>query len=159
MNDSATAPITTPQMLPRPPRMIMARMKIEKPNWNWLAFTELKYDAEEGAGHTAERPAGGVGQQLGPHERHAHAGGRHLVLAHGDPGAAEPRVAQAEVHEQHQRHHAEGQPVVRSQVEAESNWLDEREVDLVHRGDRLAAVGERVVAERDVVAVQGEHAG
>ena len=33
-NDSATAPITTPQMLPRPPRMTIARMKIEKPNWN-----------------------------------------------------------------------------------------------------------------------------
>ena len=38
-NDSTTAPMTTPQMLPRPPRMTMARMKIEKPNWNWLAFT------------------------------------------------------------------------------------------------------------------------
>ena len=43
MKASATAPSTTPQMLPRPPRMTIARMKIEKPNWNWLALTLLRY--------------------------------------------------------------------------------------------------------------------
>ena len=41
-----------------------------------------------------------VGQQLGLHERHAHASGGHLVLAKRDPGAPQPRVAQAVVHEQ-----------------------------------------------------------
>ncbi len=38
-NASATAPSTTPQMLPRPPRITIARMKIEKPNWNEFALT------------------------------------------------------------------------------------------------------------------------
>ena len=41
MNVSATAPITTPQMLPSPPRIIIASMKIENPNWNWFALTLL----------------------------------------------------------------------------------------------------------------------
>ena len=42
MNDSASAPSTTPQIEPRPPRMIMARMKIENENWNWSALTVLR---------------------------------------------------------------------------------------------------------------------
>ena len=33
--DSATAPRITPARLPMPPRMIMQRMKTEKPNSNW----------------------------------------------------------------------------------------------------------------------------
>ena len=37
-----TAPSTTPQMLPSPPRMTIARMKIEKPNWNWSALTVFR---------------------------------------------------------------------------------------------------------------------
>src|SRR3954454_3856781 len=42
MNDRVTAPTTTPQMLPRPPRMIIARTKIENENWTWSAFTVLR---------------------------------------------------------------------------------------------------------------------
>ena len=40
MNDSSTAPSTTPQIEPRPPRMIIASTKIEKPNLNWSACTD-----------------------------------------------------------------------------------------------------------------------
>jgi len=36
-NDSSTAPMTTPQMLPSPPRITIESTKIETPNWNWLA--------------------------------------------------------------------------------------------------------------------------
>src|SRR5215211_1347217 len=39
MNDSAMAPNTTPQMLPRPPRMTIASTKIENANSNWSALT------------------------------------------------------------------------------------------------------------------------
>ncbi len=42
MNDSMIAPSATPQIEPRPPRMIIARMKIEKPNWKLLAFTDVR---------------------------------------------------------------------------------------------------------------------
>ena len=42
MNDSAIAPITTPQMLPRPPRITIASTKIENANWNWSALTVLR---------------------------------------------------------------------------------------------------------------------
>ena len=48
-----------------------------------------------------------VGQQLRLDERDAHRTRRDLVLAQRDPGAAEPRVAQAEVHEQHDQHERE----------------------------------------------------
>ena len=41
-NDSTTAPRTTPQMLPIPPRMTMARTKIENENWNWSEFTVFR---------------------------------------------------------------------------------------------------------------------
>ena len=41
MNESTTAPSTTPQIDPRPPRMIMASTKIENENSNWSAFTVL----------------------------------------------------------------------------------------------------------------------
>ena len=43
-NDSTTAPRTTPQMFPRPPRMIIASTKIENENWNWSAFTVFRYE-------------------------------------------------------------------------------------------------------------------
>jgi hypothetical protein len=39
--DSAIAPTITPQMLPMPPTMIIARMNTEKPNSNWSTFTVL----------------------------------------------------------------------------------------------------------------------
>jgi hypothetical protein len=39
INDSARAPTTTPQMLPRPPRMTIASTKIENENSNWSALT------------------------------------------------------------------------------------------------------------------------
>ena len=39
MNDSASAPTTTPQIDPRPPRMIIASTKIENENSNWSALT------------------------------------------------------------------------------------------------------------------------
>src|SRR4029079_8413274 len=42
-NDNRMAPRTTPQMLPRPPRITIPRMKIENPNWNEFAFTLEKY--------------------------------------------------------------------------------------------------------------------
>ncbi len=42
MNDSATAPRTTPQIEPSPPRMTIARMKIENENWNWSALTVFR---------------------------------------------------------------------------------------------------------------------
>ena len=42
MKDSITAPSTTPQIEPRPPRMIMASTKMEKPNWKLFAFTEVR---------------------------------------------------------------------------------------------------------------------
>ena len=38
---SRTAPSTEPQMLPRPPRMIIASTKIENENWNWFALIEF----------------------------------------------------------------------------------------------------------------------
>ena len=41
MNDSAIAPTTTPQIEPRPPRMIIASTKIENENSNWSALTVL----------------------------------------------------------------------------------------------------------------------
>ena len=41
MNDSASAPSTTPQIEPRPPRMIIASTKIENENSNWSALTVL----------------------------------------------------------------------------------------------------------------------
>ena len=41
MNDSASAPTTTPQIDPRPPRMIIASTKIENENSNWSALTTL----------------------------------------------------------------------------------------------------------------------
>ena len=42
MNDSITAPTTTPQIDPSPPRMIIASTKIEKPNWKLFAFTDVR---------------------------------------------------------------------------------------------------------------------
>ena len=42
MNDSAMRPTTTPQIDPRPPRMIIASTKIENENWNWSALTVLR---------------------------------------------------------------------------------------------------------------------
>ena len=70
--------------------------------------------AEERARDAAEGAARGVGEQLGLDERHAHAGRGDLVLAQRDPGAAEARVAQPEVHEQHHEHEREHAPVVRA---------------------------------------------
>ncbi len=42
MKDRTTAPSTTPQIEPRPPRMTIARTKIENENWNWSALTVLR---------------------------------------------------------------------------------------------------------------------
>jgi hypothetical protein len=42
MNDSTIAPSTTPQIDPRPPRMIIASTKIENENANWSALTVLR---------------------------------------------------------------------------------------------------------------------
>ncbi len=55
---------------------------------------------QEDTGHAAERGADRVGGQLRAHERDAHRDGRHLVLAQGDPGPPEPRIADPEVDEQ-----------------------------------------------------------
>jgi hypothetical protein len=37
MTDSTMAPATVPQIDPRPPRMIIERIRIENENWNWFA--------------------------------------------------------------------------------------------------------------------------
>ena len=42
MYDSTIAPTTTPQMLPRPPRMTIASTKIENENSNWSALTVFR---------------------------------------------------------------------------------------------------------------------
>ena len=38
MFESSSAPSTAPQIEPRPPTMIIDRMKIEKPKLNWSAL-------------------------------------------------------------------------------------------------------------------------
>ena len=43
-NDRMTAPSTTPQMLPSPPRMTIASTKIENANWNWSELTMFRYE-------------------------------------------------------------------------------------------------------------------
>ena len=112
---------------------------------------------EERARHAAEGGAGGVGQQLGLDERHAHRRCGDLVLADRDPGAPEARVAQAEVHEQDERDEHEHEPEVRSEVERRVKRGEHRQVDRVDRRDRLAAVGELVALDDvDLVAVDGE---
>ena len=119
----------------------------------------LQEGAEEGARDPAEGAAGGVGQQLGAHQRHAHAGRRHLVLAQGDPRAAQARVAQAEVHEQHHQAQGEHGPEIRSEVRRLIELGKEGQVDLVDGRDRLTPVGELVVAERgQLVAVLSDPA-
>ena len=69
-----------------------------------------------------------------------------------------PRVAQPEVHEQGHEDDREDRPVVRSQVRGAVELPEHGQVELVDRRDRLAAVGERVVADLDLVAVLGEAA-
>ncbi len=44
MKVSTIAPSTTPSIDPSPPRITIARMKIENENWNWSAFTVFRYD-------------------------------------------------------------------------------------------------------------------
>src|SRR3982751_3475434 len=43
MKVSASAPITTPQTLPSPPRMIIDKTRIENENWNWFELIALLY--------------------------------------------------------------------------------------------------------------------
>ena len=42
MNDSRIAPSTTPQTEPMPPRITIARTKIENENANWSALTVFR---------------------------------------------------------------------------------------------------------------------
>src|SRR4051812_28175703 len=80
-----------------------------------------------------------------------------ILLPDRDPGAAQARVAQAEVHEQRHRHEDEREPVERSETHPAVELLEPRYVDRVDRRDRLAAGGELgVVGDRDLVAVDGE---
>ena len=58
----------------------------------------------------------------------------------------EARVAQAEVHEQHE-HHQRERDQYHGRRSSDVNRSDERQVDLVHRRDALRAVGQLVVAE------------
>src|SRR4051794_7151948 len=44
MNVSARPPRTTPQTLPRPPRMIIDSTRIENENWNWFELIALLYE-------------------------------------------------------------------------------------------------------------------
>ena len=100
-NVSATAPITTPQMLPEAAEDHHRQDEDRESELELVRVDAVQVGAVEGAGDAADRAAGGVGGELGLHQRHAHARRGHLVLAQRDPGPPEPRVAQAEVHEQH----------------------------------------------------------
>ena len=64
MNDRVSAPTTTPQIEPRPPRMIIARTKIENENCELVGVDRVQVGAEERAGHAAAGGAGRVGEQL-----------------------------------------------------------------------------------------------
>ena len=101
--------------------MIMASTRIENVELELVGVDRVQQRAEERARDAAERGAGGVGQQLGLDRRDAHRHRGDLVLAQRDPRAAQPRVAQAEVHEQHDHHQEQGEPVPRSQVQAAVN--------------------------------------
>ncbi len=110
----------------------------------------LDVGAQERAGHAAHRRADRVGEQLDLDGRDAHGHGGDLVLADGDPGTAEPRVAQAEVDEQHDHHQQQREVVPGSQVQR-GELPEERQVRLVDRVDADLAVGEVLAA--DVLAV------
>ena len=66
---------------------------------------------EEGAGDPAERRARAVGQQLRAGDRDADRRGGLLVVAQGDPRAADAGVAQVHVDHQHDGHEHEREPV------------------------------------------------
>ncbi len=88
----------------------------------------------EGAGDTAEEGADRVRPGLRAHERDAHRRGGGLVLADGDPGAAQARVAQAHRAEDRDQEQRERAPV--------------EEVDLLERLLEVDGQAERVVQRR-----------
>ena len=141
--DSATAPRITPAMLPMPPRMIMQRMKTEKPNSNWSTLIVFwKTPRNTPAKPPIDAPIA-YAHSFDAHEVDAHRRGRHLVLADRDPRAAEARVAQADVDEQHPQQHRERDEVEGRDVDAgDVVEARDRRPRLVHRGDALAAVGD-----------------
>src|SRR5207302_10235355 len=65
------------------------------------------------AGDAAEERTSRIRPRLRTHERNAHRGGGHLVLANRDPRATEPRVAQTRAAEdRHEDEHEDGPEVV-----------------------------------------------
>ena len=132
----------------------MARMKIEKPNWNWFAFTLEKYAPRNAPEMPPNAPPVAYASSF--------------VFTSGTPMLAAAtsssrRAIQARPSFESRRRMftnsttstiANDGPVVRPQVERRVERVQEREVDRVDRGDRLAAVRQLVVADdRDLVAV------
>ena len=78
-----------------------------------LGIDEDLLGREHHAHHAGERGAAREGQELHAHERHAHRLGGHLVLADRLPGAADVRVLQAPVTEDHDDDDEEHQEVDR----------------------------------------------
>ena len=128
--------------------MTIASTKIEKENSNWSALTVFRKEPRKAPAmppkaRRSRRPQLRLDRAARP------CGRRHLVLAHRDPGAAEARVAQPEVDEQHHQHQGERDPVPRPQVERRELLARPGQVDLVDRRDALAAGGERVAEDRE----------
>ena len=63
----------TPQMLPMPPRMIIASTMIEIEKSNWNGIDELQHAGPQRAGEARERGAQRERQQLGLDQVDAHA--------------------------------------------------------------------------------------
>ena len=95
------------------------------------------------AGDAAEERAARVRPRLRPHQRHAHRGGRGLVLADRDPGAAEPRELQPERAE-----------------DGEEQQHDRGPVEDVRRGDLVpehgAGAAGQVVGRQEAVREVGD---
>ena len=145
-------------------------MKIEKLKRKSSGKTPCLEGAVPGSGDAAEEGAAGVGPRLRSHQRDAHRGCRHLVLANGDPRAAEPRVAQPDAAEDRDQEQAEGRPVdevdevyerallldeVRRQAEVRQPAAEARRVDGIDAEGAVREVEARLVVDerRDPVRV------
>src|SRR3954452_19444857 len=96
------APTTTPRIEPRPPTTTIDNTKDRERELEHAGVDEGEVRGEEGPGHPAERGAGGIGEELRPRDRDPGARGGALVVAEGDPGPADARVAQPQVDDEHE---------------------------------------------------------
>src|SRR5215204_4552282 len=108
------APTTTPEIDPRPPSTTMARMKIEKENLNWAGLTTPRYEAKNAPEIPPNAAPVPYARSLVWTIRDPGAGGGRLVVAHRDPRPADARVAQVDVHDEHERDQREREPVPRA---------------------------------------------